>query len=361
MFQITLLPVSYGDSLWVEYGDPQHPRRVLIDGGPIGCYDPLEERINALPDGEKCLELTVITHVDEDHIAGIIRLIAEKNRAITFKDIWFNGWKHLTPEPEILGAMQGEFLSALIHHKLTDRKWNAAKPFQGKAIEVPDGNTLPVSTFADGLKLTLLSPTQAKLDKLRKDWKRTVPHDFTPGDLEEALKRLLEQKRLTPNGILGGGRRMDEAEPAAKLTANNESSIAFLAEFEGKSCLFLGDASPRVVEASVRLLLKERNRDKLAVDVVKVSHHGSHNNTTKSLLKIIDCKKFCVSTNGKKFDHPHPVAIEKIIDTAGPDVELYFNYRSDTTQAWSNKTLQKSKHYTAHYPAAGQEGITVTL
>ena len=33
MLKIEMLLAGHGDCLWIEYGDPQAPRRVLIDGG----------------------------------------------------------------------------------------------------------------------------------------------------------------------------------------------------------------------------------------------------------------------------------------------------------------------------------------
>jgi len=360
MFRVTLLPALQGDCLWVEYGNPASPRRILIDGGPIGAYPALERRINALPEGEKALELAVISHVDGDHIEGMIRLIAEKNRDIVFKDIWFNGWKHLTPESEILGAMQGEFLSALIHYKIGDDRWNAAKAFAGKAIEVTEKGELPKVVLAGCLQLTLLSPTRSTLDTLRKEWKGKVPTDFTPGDVDAALDQLEKQKRLTPKGILGGVVAEDAVEPVEKVTANNGSSIAFLAEFAEKRCLFLADASPKVVAASIRRLVGPGER--LKVDAVKVSHHGSGGNTTNELLDVIDCKRFLISTNGSgKPRHPHERAIRKILDRSKSGVELYFNHDSPTTRVWGDAARQKEEGYTAHFPSNVTDGIALDL
>ncbi len=33
-----MLPAGHGDCLWIEYGDPGRPQRVLIDGGPLHSY-----------------------------------------------------------------------------------------------------------------------------------------------------------------------------------------------------------------------------------------------------------------------------------------------------------------------------------
>ena len=74
MFQIEMLPAGRGDCLWIEYGSCSDVHRILIDGGPEGTYDVLRERILALPPAERRFELIVLTHVDRDHIAGLIPL-----------------------------------------------------------------------------------------------------------------------------------------------------------------------------------------------------------------------------------------------------------------------------------------------
>lgn len=65
-------------------------------------------------------------------------------------------------------------------------------------------------------------------------------------------------------------------------------------------------------------------------DVVKVSHHGSKHNTSVSLLKLINSKKYLFSTNGKgkNFSHPDIETIYRIITTDNTlDKELIFNYK----------------------------------
>ncbi len=54
-------------------------------------------RLLELPREERKLELLVITHIDCDHIDGVIRLLREDLAAhgIGFGDIWFNGTDQL--------------------------------------------------------------------------------------------------------------------------------------------------------------------------------------------------------------------------------------------------------------------------
>ena len=54
VLRIDMLPGGNGDALWIEYGDAQSPRRILVDGGTKGSWDDpagLRSRIEALPAG----------------------------------------------------------------------------------------------------------------------------------------------------------------------------------------------------------------------------------------------------------------------------------------------------------------------
>ena len=98
MFAIEMLPADNGDCLWVEYGDPQAPRRILIDGGISGTYNDIIARVGDA--GGACIfELVVISHVDIDHIDGIVKFLENLPPGVEIKEIWFNGWRHLPAAP----------------------------------------------------------------------------------------------------------------------------------------------------------------------------------------------------------------------------------------------------------------------
>ena len=94
-----MLPAREGDCLWIEYGDPARPRRILIDGGRKSAYAELKRRFADLPRAQRAFELLILSHVDADHIEGLLELAADPQLAVTFKDVWFNGEQHLV-KPE---------------------------------------------------------------------------------------------------------------------------------------------------------------------------------------------------------------------------------------------------------------------
>jgi hypothetical protein len=365
--RIEMLPALHGDCIFVEYSDGQRARRLLIDGGPIGSYEALEARMNALPAGDRRFELIVLSHVDTDHVDGLVRLFANpKPWAFSVQDVWFNGWRHMDPANQILGGKQGEYFSALLHRRLDDDQWNGA--FDGGAVVVPDEGDLPVKKLAGGMTMTLLSPTPAKLKKMSTAWRKDIGDTIDAGDLEAGWDLLAKQKRYLPGqGLLGSTPQLDkllERQSRPDNAAANGSSIALLVEVgEGsdrKSCLFLADAHPDVVSASLKRLLKARRIDRLQVDAVKVAHHGSKGNTTDELMSLIESPRYLISTNGAQFDHPDDEAMRRIISRSGKPLQIVFNYRSDRTEQWDEPARKRELNYTTVYPAADDE-VIVTI
>ena len=349
--QIEMLCADHGDALWIEYGDKLGTRRILIDGGPIGSFTALDEKIGSLKAGASTFELIVVSHVDTDHIDGIVRLFAPKKATwkFTTKEVWFNGWKHLSTE--ILGPNQGEFLSALIAARIGVENWNTR--FNRAAVVVPSKGALPRIPLADDFVITLLSPSQEKLTRMKRAWEKDVKA-FKHGDLKAAWAALAAQKKYLPNEGLLGSTPAIEAEMAKQAKPDaapaNGSSIAFLAEFGGMSALFLADAHPGIVAESIKRLLVERGVKRLKVDAVKVAHHGSKGNTNDELLALIDSPNFLISTNGAVFRHPDEAAIQRIIaHSVHQPPTLHFNYKTSFNQMWDSEAKRQKLNYLTQY------------
>jgi beta-lactamase superfamily II metal-dependent hydrolase len=362
-FDIEMLPALHGDALWVEYSAGARTRRMLIDGGPVRAYAALERRMQALPDGDRRVELVVVSHVDTDHIEGLIRLMAapRKDWPILPKDIWFNGFRHVSRHP-VLGGREGEFLSALIHQRAYE-DWNAA--FGRDAVMVPDDGPLPRVELADGMVLTLLSPDSAMLQRMAERWEKDVAKwQILPGDLEAAWAQLVEVNRFHPDAELTLGPNdlsqalLDQLRGQDGSAANG-SSIAFLAQFGGKSCLFLADADMRTVCPALRRLVGDAGV--LKVDAVKLSHHGSRNNLTQEFMSLVDAEHVLFSTNGDQHGHPDDAAVQAVIVGSRRKPTLWFNYRSPSTERFEAESLGAAARYSTRYPAAGEEGIVVSL
>src|SRR5829696_2332263 len=82
------LRAKHGDSLLLHVGDPNDPKLIVIDGGPPGVWnDALRERLAQIHDERGLpvnkplpIELMMVSHIDEDHIAGLLELMMEQKK-----------------------------------------------------------------------------------------------------------------------------------------------------------------------------------------------------------------------------------------------------------------------------------------
>lgn len=372
MFNIELIPAEFGDAIWIEYGKRGAMHRVLVDCGTNAVYPAVRQRILALPPAERHLELFVVTHVDVDHIGGALALLRDREQlGLTIGDIWFNGYVHLTPggavplpeDGDILGPLQGEALTeCLMAHD--PKKWNAA--VRGAALVVPDtGPLVSMPALPGGMKLTLLSPTQRQLDRLRPVWEATCKKaGISPGVATAAESSLLEEEGEPDedDDILGDPNidqlaatpfKSDRAKP-------NGSSIALLAEYDKQKVLLAGDAHvPVLIDALARV--RDRVEGRLPLAAVKLSHHGSRSNTSLELVQAVKCEHWLVSSNGKQFKHPNREAIARVIKAGGADVSLHFNYRTEFNDPWDSVSLRRKHKFQTKYPASDGAGIRLEL
>jgi len=351
MFRIHMLAADHGDCLWVEYGISQPPKRILIDAGTVGTWArSLLPKIKAVVAAEgKCsFELFVVTHVDADHIGGAIEFLKQApTLGVTIKEVWFNGYFHLSnTAPALLGAKQGEMLTPLVQNG----PWAWNKRFKGLAAMVPDAGKLPTFTFS-GLKITLLSPTFDKLQKLKPQWEKEVRKaGLVPG-------HAYKLHDVLPDGFLGGDvEDWANAKFVEDKTAPNGSSIAFLVEYGGKRVLFGADAHPGVLlQNQQRLPATARAKP---LDAFKLPHHASKNNVSKALVAAFPAAHYLVSTNGGTFHHPDKEAIARVlVGQKAASKTLHFNCPSDENEVWKSVSLQHTSqwNYQANYgtPSGG--------
>lgn len=358
MFTIKFLPARFGDCMWISYGSPEEAQHILIDGGTAGTREAIKAELMALPADKRRLELVVVTHVDRDHIEGILTLLKEEVPNLEIGDFWFNGWPHLEQanQNESFGAVQGERLTARILEM--DLPWNGA--FDGGAVAINEAGPLPEIVLPGGMKLTLLTPTRQALIKLKPVWEKEVrDHNLDPGF------PLAANDEQAPGVVESFGaselpdiEKLAESSFEGDASEANASSIALLAEFDDRRALLTADAhAPDLIAAIERLSPQQ----KLVVDCFKASHHGSKGTTSSALIEKLACPTFVFSTNGSIYKHPHQEAVARVIMAGGDDPELVFNYQVERNKIWGTRFLQEKYGYQTRYPEAGQEGVAVNL
>ena len=349
MFRVHVLPAGIGDALLVEYGTAATIHRVLIDGGTARTGRVLPARPNL-----KSLELLVVTHIDNDHIGGVLTML-ESTIASIPDDVWFNGYRHL-PESGLpsMGPAEAERLSTLLESRNSwNRHFSCAAVVRGDG---PDSQTIPTRTLPGGLQCTVLSPGRIELERLRTKWVEVVraaePVEEFIED-EPVRTPLLALDGLDIDALAGEQTKSDNS-------AANGSSIVLLLEFAGASCLFGADAHPNVLLSGVDQLVGQGNP--LPVDVFKLPHHGSKANVTQDLVTRIPAGAYVFSTDGSgRQCHPDDQAVARVIKFGEPESILAFNYRSAQNTKWDNAFLQRIHRYGTQYPSQAEDGIVIDV
>lgn len=347
-FDIYMFPAAEGDCFWIRYGSAGVFHNILIDGGRESTADLIKEFILQLPEQERRLELLVVSHIDRDHIEGILKLAGDEALCLETEDIWFNAYHHL--QDEIMGAVMGEKLS----DSIIAREWPWNKGFGGytSAVKLADDGGNRDLSLAGGMHVILLSPDSAKLLKLVPRWEKECQKvGLLPGlevEVRPPVPADYEEMGLIDIDELA------DSPFARDNSVPNGTSIAFLLEYGGKRALFAADAHPDLLLKNLQGMTAESS-GKLQLDVFKVPHHGSKNNTSKELLDCIDCPTYLLSTNGSQFHHPDSAAVARILKYGGMEKVLVFNYRSNENEVWESQEWQEQYGYRTRYPEIGRE------
>lgn len=336
-----VIQAEHGDALVVSYGkDPVY--HLLVDGGPENAFPNLLSVLESLrQDGILILEAIVISHYDNDHIGGIIRLLRNAPDWLKINDIWFNGRKHISPS-DSLGVNESDELSFLIEKG--GYFWN--KAFDNKAVKANFGRSI---RFNGGMDAWVLSPMQEQLNILAKN----MP-DILKGDVEflNYPKDRLGRKDVWPAPSIVD---LASANYVRDTSASNGSSIAIMLKFNEKNILLAADSFAEVVVKGI----EEYWGNRIDVEVLKISHHGSQANTSDVLLKTIRCRRFIISTNGKIHAHPDQSLIARLLSNIGHP-EIIFNYHTSHTARW-NQPPRGWPAYTTIYPCWNEPFVRVII
>ena len=87
---VTAFPAGCGDCLLIEWDGATGHHRLLVDGGMASALDEgLGRYATARPEGRLVVDVAVVTHIDLDHIGGMI--VAIRDGLVETPDVWFNG------------------------------------------------------------------------------------------------------------------------------------------------------------------------------------------------------------------------------------------------------------------------------
>ena len=338
LFSLEALRARHGDSLLLHYGTADKPLALLIDGGPSRVYgDALKPRLQQLrtafekrgrlgDDGELVLELLMVSHLDDDHIHGLLdltdELLSEAETTVPWvrpKTLWHNSFEELTGDDggvlslagdDSLDALPGETgvqqsaavvasvgQGAKLRNEAEQLRWPINKPFQ-ELVRAPDADGQDVGVGGD-VTLKVLAPRDAQVELLRKEWK-------------EQMERIRNKKA-------------NAASLAAYLDRSpyNLSSIVCLAKHGDHTMLLTGDArGDHILEALDKANVMKSGA--LHVDVLKLPHHGSIRNVEGDFFDRVTADHYVVSADGHH-GNPETETLDLIVESrdAGDEYAIH--------------------------------------
>lgn len=384
--QVKVFPARYGDSFYITIRDSEETHNILIDCGLVKTYrDHIKDEIKL----DNKISLLVLTHIDNDHINGAIALFKDSNTIndIEIDNIWFNDLYKISKnkyvcnlshksEKENSADQKGECFNEDIGYSTAKTlanyiieskhfcKWNK----DSQVIECGSSLYKELYPINKNIKFVLLSPHSRRLEELFDDWctelgikeENLIINDENLELFYKYFLNMKDPRELFDEDCGAGSIDLEGLAEKEYYCDNlaNDSSIAFFIEFQGKRILFLGDSHPSDINLSLKKYLEDNSLKRLEFDLVKVSHHGSKYNTESELFKYIYGKKYLISTNGDRDNHPDLECLAKIIVKQEEFKTILFNYRrKDILDELEDEELQKRYKYELVMPETDDEGI----
>lgn len=272
--RISTIRSGKGDCIRIRFiGLSGTPRNIIVDSGPTSSSGEFRKLTDSIIRNGEHLDILIITHYDEDHIGGILK-VGDSG----FKSVYFNAYDGIE-ESENLSALQAQRLfqilpSAEVHSSV----------LAGDEIDL------------DGAKVKVIAPMKgnlsAAMDKM-KDAQLAAASDWN-----YTFSELMQQPLPSPDSSI-----------------SNRASIVFVFEFDDYRALFCGDAPADSIIDGLK--------DCKHFDLVKLPHHGSSRNISDELISLFDTDSFLICADGTA--HPNKQTIARLLKNK-EKVKLYSNY-----------------------------------
>lgn len=330
MFNIRLLKALNGDCIILSYGENEK-YNILIDGGyGRSCCRELNSLVQGIKEKQEKINLLILTHIDFDHIEGILYLFSQKNFDFSvIEKMWFNFGKRMCETLNI--DEKGKEI--ILYDNDAKISWRQGKDLEEKLKETSVEWEAVVKEqdvfFLGETKITVLSPTIEILKRFAQE--------------EEKVKK--KEVKISYEDDNECNKKIEEIcaqEFEGNVTLANRSSIAILLEYKKLSLLFLGDAESKIIENSLQRLGYSKE-NKIKVNYCKVAHHASRHNTSSELIQMIDCSNYIISTQQGAHGRPNKECLSRIVFNSQKPVKFYFNYEINIDKFFSKEEIEKYK------------------
>jgi beta-lactamase superfamily II metal-dependent hydrolase len=359
IFTLDVRRARKGDCLIVHYGTKTEPGLMLIDGGPADVYKPhLKPRLAEIRKARGLaanatlpVDLLMVSHIDDDHIKGVLELTKEMIETQGPKPLKISGVWHNTFD-DIIGNNPDKLRAAV-----TASFGTASLSGDGEEVEGLDPEAQKVlASVSQGFRLrddsralnlrinpqfkgkVVIAKKGAKQVDMGKGLKFTVvgPMNDEVLALQQAHDEFLEKHQ---------GKKSEASLAAFTDTSvPNLSSLVVLAEVGKKRILLTGDARGDKVIEGLELagLLKKDGKSKIHVDIFKCPHHGSRRNNDPISFRRITADHYVFSGNG---EHGNPTreTLEMLLGERGDEkYTIHLTYPIDEIDV-ARKAEEKKK------------------
>lgn len=366
LFTLEVLQAAEGDCLLLHWGTVQEPRIAVIDGGPGRIYETsLRPRLDRIVSNRELdrlqLDLVMISHVDNDHVVGIKKLMRklqaeiegnapQADRTLSVRRLWHNTFNDVLgdsidryfqtltasvqasvggrPNPQVVDALAGAFqarqgepapdaaadawdVAQVLAGHGEGRDVRLAHEFLFQRQQTAALNTPFKNAHGDPTLITAeMTPEPVKIAGL--EFTIVGPLAAEIQALQKEFDAYIQEKGLTAEAVLAA---------YADRSVKNLSSIVCLAELGGRCILFTGDARGDKIISGLeqRQLLSPGGT--LKVDVLKAPHHGSDRNVEPAFFSRIVADTYVFSGDGKH-GNPERDTLEWLAQARGKDAKF---------------------------------------
>jgi len=346
--EIQFLDVGCGDAIHIRFiGTEGEPRNILIDGGTDkkDIYDKvLKKRIEDIVDTKKeKIDLWIISHIDDDHIGGVIRLLHDTALLDKVKlhevQFWFNYSIHDLDTGLGKNNLKNVSQGILLRDYLLEHS--------NVVGQITDGmGTIDLW----GVKATILSPNAkihnallAKWSKEEKIIKPNPPSELKVSDRNDYKTKIED---------------FDLNKEVVNPTIENASSIAVLLEANGEHILLTADSRASVLTKALKTI---NDGKKVKLKYMQVPHHGSRYNISKKMLELVDCSDYIISGDGFNKDNlPNKHTLVKIL-AANPGKEINFHITQKNVVTESIFKVDTKHTINLFFPQKGNDALKFTI
>jgi len=351
---LQFLNAKHGDSCLVQWAEPT--RVLLVDGGPGVAYRTvLAERLRNL---HRPIDAVCVSHLDDDHIGGILRLLRDNARAVKqqlpqplpIRELWFNTLDQLlaaTPPALTTQPDQGPNVTPGGSHDLSADDVIAASYRQGNQLRASAAELhldQPTSftgllrqgsrTVLHGLDIRIIAPDDAALQNLRAAWLAATG----PPDIAEATGASFDDRSVP-----------------------NLSSIVMYLTYYGRTVLLTGDARGDTILSGLHAAGLLIDTQPAHVSVLKMPHHGSAHNIAPAFFNAINADHYIISADGTH-GHPDLDTLRWLVASRAPEHRYTVHLTNHITSAVNElHHLQHGNSFTIAVRPHNADAITISM